>query len=584
MEGPSRGEETEKKERMRRYIESKVAYFWGYPASFDPEDEENDALGDMVGMRYYLDADTDLVNERGVTADQLRVAYENDEVEISGFYEAWELVTTQIDGLISDPDSYIDMINNRGGLEDAEFGGPDLQEFGFTHVEVLTLPGAADFFTFQMKQLLIDLDLTTTNRAPIEKIIRSIVKTHTEDRLFPLGISVEEVVEEAREYIPWLKAKIEQAIRDENARAQLEYKVFRELFYRFSAGMLGKRERRGVGIKRLKTLLMEEIARRSVVDQLVHERNIRRAENTMMRYYLLDRLREERGEQLSFPALLPSELVVYISSFVRNIWPDAFLEFELANTFESYLRSRSLKFRETEVTLPEIGSDTSLFPEEQKSKIQPLMTLVEVIVQRVVETSPKERKSFYEKKRAEVEAIGNRLTRIQEDFNQLRDMDLRPFYEYIVRVTKAHPSKLSSSELQQKLRDPESEISPTEIQLERLHIVVAEFGRRDTVGFLRKMIEENVAAVAVYSEELDQQRKAITDALLMGLPRRSRRLVTPPSKRIRKTKARYQLDYSRAPSASAALLSAEKARGRERCVDARAHGPEKTALRNALFF
>jgi hypothetical protein len=376
-------------------------------------------------------------------------------------------------------------------------------------------------------------------RTNVNEIIESIKKDYyrrpgeeedDESRTFPGGEILDIVIERAEVYVPLLKERIESEIRDVATNNTEEYMFRREYYYRAASGLY-----RGKDIHTFRV----DLTRDAIIDRDVRERDKRRAENVMFRYYFLKKIRATRETgPLENLAMIPSEVAAHITGFIRNMWPDGYAEFGLANSFEEYIRrGKGFKARFPDTVFSE---DMAIYPEEQKTNLAQLMRYVESIVSGVVNTPADERKAFYKDKAPTVDAVDTRITKTAEDYTFLmeRHADIfHAFFEnYLLRITRANPKRIDLETRNTAIHP----IVPTEMRIERMHIVLETFGRRDAFVFLERMMQENVNAILVRRQELQRQRNAIRDAIVLGLK------TTPPVKKKTRigTHARHLLDYS----------------------------------------
>lgn len=403
-------------------------------------------------------------------------------------------------------------------------------------------------------------------RANVDQIIESIKRDYYrtrrgrgeeevyggEEETFPPGADSEAVIEKARTYVPFLDALIQNKIRLIYQRHMEDYLLKRELYYRTASSLFSSREFRSFDVDDLRIA----ITREAIIDRDVRERDKRRAENVMFRYYFLKKLQASKGtgafENL---ATIPDEIATHITGYIGNVWPDGYAEFELANSFEDYVR-KDIAFK---ASFPDavFSEDMAIYPEEQKDNLVQLMSHVEAVVRALVNTPMEERESFY--KEREVDAVENRLAETERNYAFLMENHselFEAFHRRLVNIARSNPERI---DLETRSTE-EHPISPTEMRLERIHTVLETFGRRDAYRFLERMMQENINAIQVNKDELQRQRNALRDAIELGLKtkpppkKRSRRVGT----RIMTVHVRHSLDYS-----TVKKEEGEKARERE---------------------
>ena len=110
------------------------------------------------------------------------------------------------------------------------------------------------------------------------------------------------------------------------------------------------------------------------------------------------------------------------------------------------------------------------------------------------------------------------------------------FYAFLRKTARENPNRIIIEGRHMEM----GPIAPTEMRLERMHIVLEIFGRRDAFRYLERMLKENIRATRAYLNDVQQQRNAIRDAIVKGLSSKS-----PEKKRPRPSgmRARHMLDY-----------------------------------------
>ena len=171
-----------------------------------------------------------------------------------------------------------------------------------------------------------------------------------------------------------MKEQIEMEFRVKERNDMDKYLLIREKYYRTTSGLFPG-ERMHIDYSDLRVA----IAREAIISRDVVRRDKRRAENTLFRYYYLEKFLRKSVEGL---ASIPPEVAKHIGGFSTNVWPDGFAEFELANSFEDYLR------KQPDFTL---GEDMAIYPEEQKTNLNQFCNMVEAVTEGVVETPADER-------------------------------------------------------------------------------------------------------------------------------------------------------------------------------------------------
>lgn len=545
MEGPKEEEERAKRELLDDYIKRKVEWFWGYPDAFAQGEIGQNNLRTMIIQRFTIQRWVWQDRIEGLQEDSLAIYL--DTLDIGS--TEWMTVLNALEESVLD-DLIRPMMSGEGTAHvDKHPGGlysfPIYEEpEGIHNRDTMDFGELGDIIYFYTEGILLNL-----RDSQVERMISSMKDDSSshedeEGEGYPEGVDFSTVEERARAYIPELKARIEKAVRDYQDEWILHFFLLpKELYYEVSSGRMSFKpmdwlKRIGYIPQVPLDLLKEKLARANVVEQMVRDRDIRRAEQMMMRYTLL---RLQRGEDV--PYLVP-DTISRIAGFVRNVWPNGFAELELANSFEDYLRKG---ISEEEFLL---GEETAIYPEEQKTRLSALSTLLESIVRVIVNTEPVRRKTVYETRKGEFDNIDKKLRSIQSDHTTL---DVNTFFDGFHRFLKEsarQANKTLSSftdmyEASAKVR--ERKMAPAEFRTLRIVFVLETFGRRDAFRFLEKMLKENSYAVKAYIAELEEQKQATYDAVYKGVPKRtSPKKERSPSprdvKRSKFSRARFSLE------------------------------------------
>ncbi|MHA1681295.1 MAG: hypothetical protein ACTSUE_09820 [Promethearchaeota archaeon] len=527
-------EEVRRNTAVERYIASKAEYFWGYVGALGSYD--SDALSDMVSERF--DYQDWLFDDK---IPGLQVGQIDDEIETEDDLSSEDTMTEFhfiMENLHEIDTKDMKKIKDSGGLDEYEVS---MQPYGIINPDSVQFSEIPTIIKNATRYVMESLDQDV-----MTDIILSVRDDHTRrpgmpsdesSGTFPVGETLSSVIKIAKEYVLVLKERIENEIRNNEAKNMESYLLMREIYYRFALGMF---------TEEISTLqeLQSNITREGIIDRDVRQRDKNRALRVMFRYYYLKtHIRELKGEKEGI-SLLPSEVILHISGFIRNVWPDGHAEFELANSFETYVRkNKTFKDRFPFFAL---AQDVAIYPEEQKANLMDLMRHTESIVSGLIKTPADERRDYFEEKSSEINAMEIRIKKVSANYvflqSSLSDI-FSEFYDHLIVVTQENPQRINLKD-RDTILNP---IAPTEMRLERMHFVLEEIGRRDCLRFLKRMLQESANATQVQLEEFQKQRIAIRDAIMLGL-----KMTSPPKKRTRRVgyrafgvrRARHLLDYS----------------------------------------